>query len=217
MLENLKLGLILFIITALSGLSIGFVNDLTAETIAENKAISSSDLIELLPGATSKKTIEIANIDETAKSKVQEAFEVQGDSGVLGHIFKVSTTGFHGKIEMFVAISEGDKLSGVKIIGHTETAGLGAKIIDEKFRSGFVSKPVDKGISIVKGQAAADNEVDAIAGATVSSKAVGSGVNTAISFYMRTIKGVDFELEESDATSGASESADGTSGASESQ
>ncbi|WP_139903477.1 RnfABCDGE type electron transport complex subunit G [Clostridium thermarum] len=211
--ENLKLGLILFIITALSGLSIGFVNDLTAETIAENKAISSSDLAELLPGATGKTVLEVPSGDESEKTKVEEAFEVQGDSEVLGHIIKVTTTGFHGNIEMFVAISKEDKLSGIKVIGHSETPGLGAKIVEEKFRSGFVSKPVEKGISIVKGQASAENEVDAISGATVSSRAVGTGVNTAISYYMKTIKGVDFELEETDGTSGASES-DATSGAS---
>jgi electron transport complex protein RnfG len=225
--ENLKLGLILFVITAFAGLCLGFVNDLTAVAIAENASITSSDLVELLPGAKSKSNLEVAGASSEEKIKVIEAFEVQGDSELVGHIFKVTTKGFHGTVDLFVAISKEDKLSGIKIISHTETPGLGAKIVEDKFRSGFSNKKIDKGVNMVKTEAKQDNDVQAITGATVSSKAIGNGVNTAIKYYMKNIKGEDFDLGGSDATSGASEAgaegeaengtADDTSGASESQ
>lgn len=204
--ENLRLGLILFIITAFAGLCLGLVNELTAEAISENKAISSSDLMELVPGAKSKKALQISAVTDSDKSRVVEAFEVNGDSELLGHIFKVTTKGFHGQIDMFVAISKEDKLSGVKVIHHTETPGLGARIVEDKFKSNFFGREIDKGINMVKGKSEKENEVEAITGATVSSKAVGSGVNTAIAYYMKTIKGEEFNSNGNDVTSGASES-----------
>jgi electron transport complex protein RnfG len=82
--------------------------------------------------------------------------------------------------------------------------------MEEKFRIGFIEKGINKGISVVKSESKQDNEVQAITGATVSSKAIGAGVNAAITFYMKTVKGVDFNLEQNDATSGASEAGAGT-------
>lgn len=198
-----KLGTILFVICAIAALSLGVVNGLTKDIIAENRDISSADLVELLPGAVNKKELTLSNVDKEGKAYVDKAFEVSGDNGLLGYVFKVVTGGFHGDIEMFVAISKEDKLSGIKITAQSETAGLGARISEEKFMAGFKNKSIQNGISMKKGTASKDNEVDAITGATVSSTAVGTGVNTAIAYYMETIKGVDFDLGDQDATSGA--------------
>lgn len=201
--QYFKLGMILFVICAIAALSLGFVNGLTKDIIAENRDISSSDLVELLPGAVDKKEVNTSNVDKEAKAYVDKAFEVSGNDGLVGYVFKVVTGGFHGDIEMFVAISKEDKLSGIKITSQSETAGLGARISEEKFMAGFKNKNIEKGISMTKTAASKDNEVDAITGATVSSTAVGKGVNTAIAFYMETIKGVEFNLDEQDSTSGA--------------
>ncbi|NLZ48753.1 MAG: RnfABCDGE type electron transport complex subunit G [Clostridiales bacterium] len=201
--EYLKLGRNLLIICIIAALSLGVVNGLTKDIIAENRDISSSDLVELLPGAVNKKEISTDNVDKEAKAYVDKAFEVSGDNGLVGYVFKVVTGGFHGDIEMFVAISKDDKLSGIKITSQSETAGLGARISEANFMAGFQNKTIDKGITMTKKGASKDNEVDAITGATVSSTAVGKGVNTAIAFYMQTIKGVEFNLSDADSTSSA--------------
>lgn len=201
--EYFKLGTILLVICAIAALALGVVNGLTKDIIAENRDISSTDLVELLPGATSKKEIAVSDVDKESKAYVEKAFEVSGDNGLLGYVVKVVTGGFHGDIEMFVAISKEDKLSGLRITSQSETAGLGARISEEKFMAGFKNKSIEKGINMTKTGASKDNEVDAITGATVSSTAVGKGVNTAIAFYMETIKGVDFNLDDQDSTSGA--------------
>lgn len=201
--EYLKLGRNLLIICIIAALSLGVVNGLTKDIIAENRDISSSDLVELLPGAVNKKEIITDNVDKEAKAYVDKAFEVSGDNGLVGYVFKVVTGGFHGDIEMFVAISKDDKLSGIKITSQSETAGLGARISEANFMAGFQNKTIDKGITMTKKGASKDNEVDAITGATVSSTAVGKGVNTAIAFYMQTIKGVEFNLSDADSTSSA--------------
>ena len=207
--EYFKLGTILFVICAIAALSLGLVNGLTKDVIAENRDISSTDLVELLPGAVHKNQITVSNVDLEAKAYVDKAFEVGGNDGLLGYVFKVVTGGFHGNIEMFVAISKEDKLSGIKITSQSETAGLGARISEENFMAAFKNKNIEKGISMTKNGASKDNEVDAITGATVSSNAVAAGVNKAVAFYMETIKGVEFDLDELDTSSGATGESEG--------
>jgi electron transport complex, RnfABCDGE type, G subunit len=241
--ENIKLGLILFLITAVAGLSLGFVKELTAAAIEANSKINSSDLAELLPGAVKVKDIKVEGIEEE-KIRVLEAYEAySNDETLTGHIFKTRTKGFHGAIDMVVAVDKNDKLSGIKIVEHTETPGLGARIVEEEFRKDFVGKEIASGIKMVKTETTKKDEVEAISGATVSSKAVGTGINITAAFYMEKIKGTKFETNGADADSGASEaageadkseessgatseveesgavenSADGTSGASESK
>lgn len=204
--ENLKLGIILFVITALSGLCLGFVNELTAPAIAANSKISQSYLQELLPGTEKISDVTVENKDKADKLGVTEAFEAFKGSESLGYIMKVTSKGFHGPIDMLVAVSKEDKLTGIKVVDQKETPGLGARIGESKFSDKFKSKEIIKAITMVKTEAKNGNEVEAISGATISSKAVSSGINTAIGFYMKDIKGVEWNNKAEDAVSGASDS-----------
>jgi Na+-translocating ferredoxin:NAD+ oxidoreductase subunit G len=217
--DNFKLGVILFIITAFAGLCLGFVNELTADAIEANRRISARDLREILPGAESVKEIADLKSDEGDKVRVIESNEAYNGSELVGYVFKVNIMGFHGEVDLFVAVSVEDMLTGIKVARHTETPGLGARIAEERFTSKFGNKAIDRGIAMVKGEVSADNEIEAITGATVSSRAVGEAVNTALAFYYRNIKGMEVDFGGADSTSGASEDAeeevDDTSGATE--
>ena len=103
------------------------------------------------------------------------------------------------------AISKDDKVSGVKVLSHSETPGLGAKISEEKFISRFKDKPATELLEVVKVTPNKDIEVEAISGATTSSKASVTAVNEAITFYLENIKGEELEQkEETDADTSAS-------------
>ena len=69
------------------------------------------------------------------------------------------------------------KVTGVNILSHAETAGLGAKAAEQSFRDRFVG--LVSGITVSKDKAG-DNSVDAITGATITSRAVTDAVNAAI-------------------------------------
>ena len=69
------------------------------------------------------------------------------------------------------------KVTGVNILSHAETAGLGAKAAEDSFRNQFIG--LIEGITVSKGEGG-ENSIDAITGATITSKAVTQAVNAAI-------------------------------------
>jgi len=87
-----------------------------------------------------------------------------------------------------VGIDNKGKLIGIKILSHTETPGLGAKAAEPAFSDQFEQKNVDS-VVITKTKPAAENEVQAISGATITSRAVADGVNTALEYWAKNLKG----------------------------
>lgn len=198
--ENFKLGAILLIITSIAGLLLGFANDLTKEAILENSKLNKEDLKVIMPQAESIEDSGIAGTET-----VTEIFKAKNGSEEVGYVFKVTTKGFHGPVDLVVAISNEDVITGMKVMAHSETPGLGARIVEEEFRTRFNNLPTVEDIAMVKTAPAKDNEVSAITGATVSSNAIGSAVTDALRFYKENIKGEEVApKEESDATTAAS-------------
>ena len=72
--------------------------------------------------------------------------------------------------------SEG-KVTGINILSHSETAGLGAKATEQSFRDMFIG--LVEGITVSKDKAG-ENSIDALTGATITSRAVVNAVNAAI-------------------------------------
>ena len=89
--------------------------------------------------------------------------------------------GYSGDIRLLAGIRGDGSLSGVRVVAHRETPGLGDKIYkDEAFVSAFRALSIDPEIVAVKKGTASDrNEIDAITGATISSKAVVRIINEA--------------------------------------
>ena len=88
---------------------------------------------------------------------------------------------------MMVGISTDGKVVGVKILSHGETIGIGTKIEEEGFLSGFIGR--EGSLSYKKGAGADEvGVIDGISGATYSSKAVIVGVDAALGAY-KTAKG----------------------------
>lgn len=98
----------------------------------------------------------------------------------IGYAVRVVTTGYGGEISLLVGISPDlERITGMEVVEHVETPGLGAKIDGKPFKEQFSGlKPQEK-ISYVKGEPAQkqENEIQAISGATISTKAVVGGVN----------------------------------------
>lgn len=200
--ENFKLGGILLIITMIAGIVLGFANDLTKEAIIENSKVSKEDLSYIMPEAQG---IQDMDIELDAEGNVKEIYEAVNGNDVVGYVLKVTSKGFHGAVDFVVGISKDDKVSGIKVLAHSETPGLGAKISEDKFTSRFKDKPATGYLEVVKVTPNKDNEVEAISGATTSSKASVNAVNEAITFYLENIKGEEVApKEDTDADTGAS-------------
>ena len=110
-----------------------------------------------------------------------EAYEVQVGGAAAGHALKIVASGSQGSIEMMVGLDAEGVVTGVSVVSHKETAGIGTKVMDNELTAAGIGV-----LNQFAGKSAADgtlnvgSNVDAISGATVSSKGVTAGVNAAI-------------------------------------
>jgi Na+-translocating ferredoxin:NAD+ oxidoreductase subunit G len=185
--ENLKLGLNLFIITAVAALCLGFGYSITKEPIAQQAMKTKSEAMKaILPSAENFKTLE-TTFEET--SVVKEINEGTKGSEVAGYAIKVAPKGYSGAIEMMVGISTEGKVTGIKILAHSETPGLGANATKESWNAQFKDKSINNPLAVVKSAPSKDTEISAITGSTITSKAVTNGVNEAVNYYNTELKG----------------------------
>lgn len=188
----LKLGIVLFIITAVTGLILGGVYTLTLEPIRQAQEREKNDaMTETLPGATEFASVEIGTGDETIK----EIHEGTSNGQLVGYNYTVTPKGYGGLIEIVAGISKEGKLMAIKIIRHTETPGLGAKAGDKAFLSQFREKTVRR-LTVTKSDAANDSEIQAISGATITSDAVAQGVNAALRHFWTVYSDSPGDLDE---------------------
>jgi electron transport complex protein RnfG len=93
-----------------------------------------------------------------------------------------SSNGYSGEIKILVGITPIGKVSGVEILKHAETPGLGAKIEEKKFRAQFLGKSLSGFKWKVRKEG---GEVDEITGATISSRAVTEAIENALKVFER--------------------------------
>ena len=101
-----------------------------------------------------------------------------------GYVFITESKGYGGAIKVMTGITSDAQVSGVVLLEQEETPGLGANAAQESFREQYVGPAPEDGFTVLKnGGASADNEVDALTGATISSKAVTEAVNQALTVF----------------------------------
>jgi H+/Na+-translocating ferredoxin:NAD+ oxidoreductase subunit G len=113
------------------------------------------------------------------------------NNNLLGYGFSASGQGYQGTIKIMAVIDTGlSKLGGIEIVDSSETPGLGAKIKDASFGGQFKDLTVSSEIECLNTDASAPNQIKAISGATVSSKAVTNILNTRINALKAQMKDI---------------------------
>lgn len=167
--QVLRSSLSLLVITAVAVLILSVVNTLTADVIAARKeAERQAVMAAVVPGANSFS--ELYSTDETIDSITGAYDGVQ----FKGYCVEVSPTGFVGTIRMMVGVNYGGSVTGVVILDHGETAGLGAKADSPEFLDQYLGKSGTVSVN------ESHNSISAITGATITSKAVTEGINRAL-------------------------------------
>jgi len=183
----LKPALVLLLVCLIVTAALAFTYQGTKDTIAERARIDAENSRrEILPSADAFEPvdgIESLTGGRPELEPVREAYKgLKGDS-LAGYVFTVATKGYGGNIEMMVGIDERGKITDVKIISHSETPGLGSKAAAEPFDSqlsGFIpSQPLE----VVKRESSKPEEIEAISGATITSRAVVKGVQAAVDMW----------------------------------
>jgi electron transport complex protein RnfG len=120
-------------------------------------------------------------VDKAGKTVRYSVYEAETEGQLAGWVAKTAGQGYADKIEMLIGFDpEVAKITGIFILDQKETPGLGNKIVTDEWRGQFIAKSTAAPLAAVKGNAGAGNEIDAITGATISSKAVTDAINTAV-------------------------------------
>ena len=169
----LRLAATLLIITSLVAAALAGVNSVTAPAIAKLTAEKTQQAIEaVLPGGGEE-------IDRNAVGFAGADLVSKVYKGENGYAIEVTPGGFDNTITMMVGVDFEGKVLGIDIISHTETAGLGAVADAEtpagqNFRGQFVGAAGS--VSVTKDGGA----VESITGATITSRAICTGINAAL-------------------------------------
>ncbi|WP_142413121.1 RnfABCDGE type electron transport complex subunit G [Hathewaya massiliensis] len=184
--DSLKLGGLLLIITACAGLILGFAYSITKDPIAKQTEKENNEAMkEILTKAETFKKKEDAKLPEN----ILELNEAKLGNDTIGYAIKIQTKGYGGKIDLMVGISKDGKVEGIKILNQSETPGLGANSTNPNFYNQYKEKSIDKDIEVIKTTPSKDNEIQAITGATITSRAVTSAVNEAVKYYKSELEG----------------------------
>ena len=186
--SSLRLVLTLAIAGLVSGVAIIGIYESTLPTITANKARElRAAVFKVLPGVSRMQALvhrdgTLIVTEEPAKDEpvVYGGYDEQGS--FVGYAIPGAGPGFQDTIGLLYGYAPGDKLVlGMEVLESRETPGLGDKIYkDEEFVSAFRALSIDPEIvAVKKGTKSSNNEIDAITGATISSKAVVRIINEA--------------------------------------
>jgi electron transport complex protein RnfG len=165
---TIKLALILFVVCGLAAGALAFVNAATKERIAA---------FVLEEQLQARKAV-FPEAQEFAETEPGIRWEALREGQPVGSVVRVSTQGYSGPIVIMVGIGAGGVLTGARVISQSETPGLGAKILDDAFLGQYQGKAAPA-IALRKDDPA-DGQIDAIAAATISSRAVTRGIRAAL-------------------------------------
>ena len=177
--EYLMPTVVLTLICAVISFLLGLTNEATKDKIAENELIAANEArMIVLPGATDFE-------EETSLDGASDLgeFSFFTETSGLGYAITTSASGYGGPITVVTGISAQGEVTGVYTLSSSETPGLGKKTEEASFTSQYLGKSAGLTFQVVKNAAASDQEIVAVTGATISSKAVTQAVNQALEIY----------------------------------
>ena len=186
--------LALTVITLVSGLLLGLVNDITAGPIASQQAKEKEEAYKaVFADAASFETVTSGEdtdlesyLDENCfkAQNIDEVMLAKDDQGnELGYAFTVTTAeGYGGDIQFAMGVQDDGTLNGISILSISETAGLGMRATTDDFKNQFKDKNVEK-FTYTKTGATSDDEIDALSGATITTNAMTNGVNAGLAAF----------------------------------
>ena len=164
-----RLAITLLLITAVVAAALAAVNSVAAPKVqAINEQKTQTAIEAVLPGGGE----EIAFTDDTGL--VSTVYK-----GQSGYAVEVTPSGFNGTVTMMVGVDNAGKVLGISVVNHTETAGLGA-VAAADTAAGHAFRGQFAGMSGSVSVAKDGGQVDALTGATITSRAVCTGVNAAL-------------------------------------
>jgi len=198
--QVVKNAMILTAFTLVLGLILGVVNEITKEPIkkvnyeieqnAYSEVFKDAKLFEPVKDFDVKDAEKIISKSDYAADDITTVNAAQDKDGkVLGYVITViSHEGSQADITLSVGIQNDGTLNGYAVTDMNETPGLGVLVKEKPFYSQFQNK-AEESYTVVKSTPTADNEIEAVTGATISSKAVTNAVNASLVYFRTALQG----------------------------
>jgi len=177
-----KPALTLFITALIVVAALSVVYNFTKEPIERQKRKTQETVLkQVMPQATLYREI---NIEKTGS--MSAVFEALEGNELIGYVVELSPEGYSGKIYFMVGFSIPYKyITGLRVMRHTETPGLGALAVKEYFYKRYNYMPISP-LKVVKTPPGA-GEIQALTSATITTSAITNAVNEAIEWYLEYI------------------------------
>ena len=167
--EIIKLGITLMIITMVATVALSLTNEVTKDRIEEQSEIQLLfSLAQVMPEADDFKEME-------------DYYNAYSNGGLIGRVLKVNAPGYSSTIQLLAGVNLENRITKVVVLNQVETPGLGANVEKNEFLDQFIGK-TKEGMKIKKD----DGEIDAVTGATISSRAVTDGIRGMLEKYLES-------------------------------
>ena len=197
-----KPAITLCIITLVAGAALSGVYALTKDTIAAQKLAKEQESYKAVcaeatefvnDDAIDAKIAELAGGvygTDFGKAYINKALIGKNAAGeTVGYVISATSgDGFDGNIVMSIGLDVNGVVTGIEFTTISETAGMGMKVIEAEFKDQFLGDDVDSFVVNKAGGSTEPNQIDSVAGATISSRAVTNAVNAARDFYAANMK-----------------------------
>lgn len=173
--QVMKLGITLLVVGTVAAVGLGLTYTVTRKKIeAYDRQVEAKAAVAALPGVKSSSELKE---DQQLEAKARE---VDGVESVFrsdkGYIFKVNTKGYGGPLVLAVGVDPSGKVVGIAAVSSKETMGLGSKVLEADNLKRWLGKTPGSRLQV--GQ-----DIQAVTGATVTSKAVTQQVKKALQAY----------------------------------
>ncbi len=170
----IKPAAVLLIICIIAAGLLGYVNMITATPIAEQEAAAKQEsMTAVLSDAASfgEETV----VNEGNITTVTPALDAEGNE--IGYAVAITTKGFSAGLKLMYGVDTEGVITGLSVVDcSNETPGLGANAANESFYGQFAGKSGEVAVSKDGG------EIEALTGATITSRAVANAATEAINF-----------------------------------
>ncbi len=189
-----RLILVLTLITVGAGLVLSLVESATREPIAEQRRLETLRALQaVLPPVDNSPDADTVDLlvgkDKRGRDVKRTFFRGRQNGELSGVAFKVvAPDGYSGNIDIMVGVDPDGVVSGIEILTHAETPGLGDKITFPEYKQGCVGKSLDNADWRVKKDG---GEFDQITGATISPRAVVGAVKKGLEFFRENRAAID--------------------------
>lgn len=184
----IKNTVILTLITLIAGICLGAVYEITKEPIAQAQDAAKKEAWQQVFPDADANDFELIDVDQKAADKAIKDLGVKATIdevctvGEEGYVVTVTDKeGYGGDIKITVGITADGTINGISILSISETAGLGMRATEPAFYEQYQGKQAEK---FVVSKDGGDGEpIDALSGATITSRAVTGAVNAALGYY----------------------------------